>query len=77
MGFLDDKEGIDSLSVVYYSKIKLDMGVEKVSVCYEVTVNGEYELKYYGLASLVREKWFVTIPSLDPLTAKCPQKLAS
>ncbi len=53
------------------------MGVEKVSVCYEVTVNGEYELKYYGLASLVREKWFVTIPSLDPLTAKCPQKLAS
>lgn len=70
--FLDDKEGVTSLSIVYLSKLILEPEVEEVSICYEATVAGIDDLRYYGLVSRVNGKWFVTVPSLEGDFSDCP-----
>ena len=58
-------------SITYMSTLSLPRAGESVSVCYEALVAGDEEIRYYGLASLVEGKWFVTFPSMERV-AECP-----
>lgn len=58
-----------NISITYTREAYEPSELAEVEVCYEVNAGGK---KLFGLVSLVRGNWYVTVPSEYWLRGKCP-----